>query len=145
MQTVLLGCANLTPDAANCEYSGVPGHSTTVQMNFDLSRYPDVAIVQKAVLAVHVRNNIPFLIDNAQLRGRLSIGDQLQSVGANRTTPATQPGWVTFDVTAIAARAVIERRNSVSFELSLPCGRSESELTSVSVLAAEPRLIVEFR
>jgi hypothetical protein len=145
LRNVILGCANLTPSAETCDYGGLLGHSVTLTMNFDMANYPELAMVQKAVLAVRVNNNINYFTQTAQLRGRQMISDSFQSLGAEVTTPATQPGWVTFDVTAFAARAINERRNSVSFELSLPCGRSESELASVSILEAQPIIIVEYK
>jgi hypothetical protein len=145
LRTLILGCANLTPDSADCSYGGPLGHSVTLQTNFNMSAYPDVAIVQRAVLAFHVRDNVDFFAQTAQLRGRLMTPDALESLGSQVLQPPVQPGWVIFDITAFAARAINERRNSVSFELSLPCGRSESELVTVSVLDEEPRLIVEYR
>jgi hypothetical protein len=144
LRSVILGCANLTGNAADCDYGGPQGHSVTVQMSFDLSLYPDLARVQKAALAVHIGNNGGFFTQTAQLRGRFLTGDVLQSLGDPRQVPSTMPGWVLFDITEFAARAVNERRNSVQFEISLPCGRSEAELTNFSLLANEPRVIVEF-
>jgi hypothetical protein len=145
LRSVVLGCANLTPSAESCDYSGLPGHSVTLTMNFDMATYPDLAVVQRAVLAVRVNDNVNYFTQAAQLRGRQMISDAFQSLGASVTTPATQPGWVTFDITAFAARAINERRNSVSFELSLPCGRSESEVASVAILQAQPKVIVEYK
>jgi hypothetical protein len=145
LSTVVLGCANLTPTAESCDYGGLLGHSVTLTLNFDLTTYPDVASVQKAVLAFQIHNNAGFFAQTSQLRGRLHTADAFQSLGSNVVTPNSLPGWITYDITAFAARAINERRNSVSFEISLPCGRSESELTTVSVLAAQPKLIVEYR
>jgi hypothetical protein len=73
------------------------------------------------------------------------ISDTFQSLGTNISGPNAIPGWVTFDITEFAARAINERRNSVSFELSLPCGRSESELVTVDVLDGQPKIIVEYK
>jgi hypothetical protein len=145
LNTLALGCANLTPSSADCSYGGPLGHAATLQMNFDLARYPDTALVQRAVLAVRVHKNARFLVDAGQLRGRLLVGDALVSLGSSRSLPNSLPGWVLFDITDFAARAVNERRTSVSFELSLPCGRSEEEVVTVSVLSAEPKIVVEFR
>jgi hypothetical protein len=114
-------------------------------VNFDASRYPDTAIVKKAVLAIRVENNVDLFAKRVQLRGRQMTGDTLQSLGSEAATPQVQPGWVQFDVTAFVARAINERRPNIQFELSLPCGRDESELTTISLLAAEPRLVVEFK
>jgi hypothetical protein len=145
LRTIVMGCSNLTPSAEDCDYGGILGHSVTLTMNFDMAVYPENARVQKAVLAVRVRDNINFFAQTAQLRGRQLIGDTFQSLGGDVVQPATQPGWVQFDITSFAARAINERRNSVSFELSLPCGRSESELVTVSVMESQPVVVVEFK
>jgi hypothetical protein len=114
-------------------------------MDFNMATYPEDARVQKAVLALHVQNNIPFFAQTVQIRGRMMTGDVLQSIGQYPILPSVQPGWILFDVTAIAARAINERRPALHIEVSLPCGRSDSELTIMSLTEAEPRLIVEFR
>ncbi|MDR1297509.1 MAG: hypothetical protein LBO05_09085 [Deltaproteobacteria bacterium] len=145
LRTVVLGCSNLTPDAADCAYGGPLGHSVTLQLNYNAAVYPDTARVQRAVLAVQVLDNPGFFAQTAQLRGRLLTGDVLQSLGDPVLAPSATPGWILYDVTEFAARAINERRTSISFELSLPCGRSEAELTTVAMLQAEPRLIVEFK
>jgi hypothetical protein len=145
LQRLVLGCANLTPDSGGCEYGGLLGHSATAIANFDLARYPDTALVKRAVLALHVRDNVERFAKEARLRGRQMVGDTLQSLAVDAIRPSTQPGWIQFDVTDFVARAINERRPHVYFEFSLPCGRDESELTTVSLLENEPRLIVEFR
>jgi hypothetical protein len=148
LQRMVLGCANLTPDSADCQYNGMPGHAATLMINFNFATYPAEARVQKAVLAVRVENNGTFFTENAQVRGRLNIGDQLQSLGAKRTPPqgrSSQAGWVVFDITDFAARAVNEQRPSTSFEISLPCGRTEEELTTVDVLRSQPIVVVEYK
>ncbi|MDR2354145.1 MAG: hypothetical protein LBF22_13515 [Deltaproteobacteria bacterium] len=147
LQTMVLGCANLTPDSANCQYSGLPGHAATLNTNFNFAIFPLAARVQKAVIAVFVENNASFFTQNAQVRGRLSIGDQYQSLGATRTrhTTGLDAGWILIDITDFAARAINEQRISASFEISLPCGRNESELTTVRVLKTEPIVVVEYK
>ena len=142
---VVLGCANLTPDAEGCDYGGLPGHSSTAILNFDLSRYPEAAIVKRAVLALHLRDNIDYFVKTAAVRGRQMTGDTLQSLGADYALPPVSPGWVQFDVTEFVARGINERRPNVYIEVSLPCGRDESELTTLSLLENEPRLVEEFR
>jgi hypothetical protein len=142
--TVKLGCQPLTPDADNCEYSGLPGNSQTLMMNFDPSVYPDRAAVRRAVLAVYAYNN-PIGLHEAQLRGRLSVGEELQSLARHReavtTSGKADRGWVFFDVTAFAARAINERRNSIHFEISQPC---QAAPVTAGMLKNEPRLVVEF-
>jgi hypothetical protein len=113
--------------------------------DFDTTAYPETAQVLRAVVAIHIQKNTSFFVKAVQLRARMMTGDTLQSVGANYLLPPTEPGWVLFDVTDVAARAINERRPALHFEVSLPCGRSESELVLMSLLDAEPKLIVEFR
>ncbi|MDR3153496.1 MAG: hypothetical protein LBW85_04305 [Deltaproteobacteria bacterium] len=145
LATLALGCANLVPDASGCEYAGLPGHSTTLSMNFNFAAWPASARVQKAVLAFYVENNAAFFRENAEIRGRLNIGDQLQSLGAPRTGPPGSAGWITVDITDFAARAVSEQRVSASFEISLPCGRDESEITTVRLTKTLPVVVVEYK
>ncbi|MDR2613454.1 MAG: hypothetical protein LBG06_11785 [Deltaproteobacteria bacterium] len=145
LSTMVLGCANLVPDAADCQYAGQPGHAATLNLNFNMATYPPTARVQRAVLAFYVENNSSFFRENAQVRARLNAGDQLQSVGNRRAGPSRPSGWITVDITDFAARALNEQRPSVSFEISLPCGRDESELTKVRVLKTEPVLVVEYK
>jgi hypothetical protein len=149
LQTMVLGCANLTPDSAGCDYSGLPGHAATLDAKFNFAAYPATARVQKAVLAIYAENNADFLTNNAQVRGRLTQGDYYQSLGAQRTPPkfrkAPYQGWIIIDITNFAARAINEQRDDVSFEISLPCGRSEDELTTVRVLKSPPVVVVEYK
>ena len=145
--TVKLGCRPLTPEADNCEYTGLPGHSRTLMMNFDPSVYPEGATVRRAVLAVYAFAN-PQGLSEAQLRGRLNVGGELQSLARRREVQTAWTregqGWVLFDVTAFAARAINERRNSVFFEISQPCLTADKAPVTVGVLDNEPRLVVEF-
>ncbi|MDR1166023.1 MAG: hypothetical protein LBO66_09240 [Deltaproteobacteria bacterium] len=148
LQTMVLGCANLAPDFANCQYSGIPGHSSALSLNFNFAVFPLAARVQKAILAVYVDDNGSYFTRAAEVRGRLNIGDQLQSLGAVRLAPTGRTpgaGWAVFDITDFAARAINEQRTSASFEISLPCGRDESELTTVRVLKTEPVIVVEYK
>jgi hypothetical protein len=149
LQTIVLGCANLVPDAADCLYSGMPGHAATIQLNFNFAKFPANARVQKAVLGVYVDNNARFFTDNAQIRGRYNIGDVFQSLGVNRSSPGYKKephaGWVVIDITDFAARAINEQRPSASFEIALPCGRTEQELTTVRLLKTAPVVVVEYK
>ncbi|MDR2339381.1 MAG: hypothetical protein LBF40_04530 [Deltaproteobacteria bacterium] len=149
LQKVVLGCSNLVPDAADCSYSGMPGHAATIHSSFDFSVYPALARVQKAVFAFYAEDNAAFLTKSADVRGKLNDGDIYMSLGASRITPAFRrlphAGWVVVDVTDFAARAINEQRNDTSIDVSLPCGRSEGELATVSVLRREPVLVVEYK
>ncbi|MDR2725063.1 MAG: hypothetical protein LBC90_03145 [Candidatus Adiutrix sp.] len=145
-QTVKLGCQPLFPGADDCDYTGPPGNSQSLLMQFDPSVYPERAQVRRAVLAVYAFSN-PQGLQEAQLRGRLNVGDDLQSLARRReiisAKSKSDQGWVLFDVTAFAARAINERRNSVQFEISRPC-QTMDQAPVAGVLKKEPRLVVEF-
>ncbi len=149
MDNIDLGCKPLSPSTDNCTYCGLPGHSNTLMINFDPSVYSEDLNMGRAMLAVYSPNNPQGLV-NAQLRGRLNIGDEMQSLARNREGVAgTQrqqivDGWIFFDVTNFVARAINERRNSIQFELSVPCQTPANNLVTVGVNKREPRLVVEF-
>jgi len=148
LREISIGCKPLTAATDNCSYCGVTGHSNTIMMNFDPTVYSDDTTVRRAVLAVHSPNNPRGLV-GAQLRGRLTVGDELVSLARGReaiipTGSKTGEGWAFFDVTNFVARAINERRNSIHFEISLPCQTPANNLVDVSVARQEPRLVVEF-
>jgi hypothetical protein len=149
LQKVVLGCANLVPDAVDCQYNGMPGHSATVHVSFNFAQYPLLARVQRAVFAFYAEDNAAFLTQTAEVRGKLNDGDNYQSLGASRISPPftrqPQAGWIIVDVTDFAARAINEQRNDASIDISLPCGRSEGELATVSLIRREPVLVVEYK
>jgi hypothetical protein len=143
---VKLGCQPLTPEADDGYYSGLPGSSRSAVMNFDPSVYPEGSRVQRAVLAVYAFST-PAGLQEAQLRGRLNVGGQLQSLARQRADLSKKnrdQGWVLFDVTDFAARAINERRNSVQFEISQPCRPEDHHPVTVGLLSKEPRMVVEF-
>jgi hypothetical protein len=142
-KTVELGCLPLTLEAGGS--SGLPGHSQSLMLNFDSSVYPEKSVVRRAVLAVYAFENQRGLYE-AELRGRLNVGGELQSLARHREAWGSQSdeGWVLFDITSFAARAINERRNSVHFELSRPCRAADQPPVTVGLLDREPRLLVEF-
>ncbi|MDR2422020.1 MAG: hypothetical protein LBE01_01425 [Deltaproteobacteria bacterium] len=144
LNRLVLGCANLTPSAASCEYGGPDGHSASLDMTFDFTRFSDRIRVRRAVLAIHAETNAHFLAQAASLRGRLVVGDDYQSLGSIRSSPTKAASWILFDITDLAARAIVDRRDSVSFELALPCSRDDLSLSVVSVLKREPIVLVEY-
>ncbi len=148
LDTAQLGCKPLTSGADNCAYTGPTGHSLSLMMNFDPTIYPDDARVRRAMLGVYSTDN-PAGLQQVQLRGRLSVGGDLASLGLNRGSMVpvdaqTREGWVFFDVTHFVARAINERRTSIHFELSLPCQTPATNLVTVGVNQNEPQLVVEF-
>jgi hypothetical protein len=149
LQKVVLGCANLVPESAGCQYSGLQGHAATMHASFNFARYPVLARVQKAVFAFYAEDNAAFLTQSAQIRGKLNDGDAYQSLGLSRVAPAhtrsPHSGWVVVDVTDFAARAINEQRSDASIDVSLPCGRSEADLATVSLLGRQPVLVAEYK
>jgi hypothetical protein len=144
-KTVELGCQPLTLEAGG--YSGLPGNSQTLMLNFDASVYPERSVVRRAVLAVYAFEN-PYGLYEADLRGRLNVGGELQSLARQReawgSRSRSDKGWILFDITSFAARAINERRNSVHFELSRSCLAADRAPVTVGLLDKEPRLLVEF-
>ena len=149
LQKVVLGCSNLVPDSADCQYSGLGGRSTVLHTSFDFAVYPVLARVQKAVFGFYAEDNTAFLTQTAAVRGKLNDGDNYMNLGASRVTPprtrTPHSGWVVVDVTDFAARAINEQRTDASIDISLPCGRSESELATVSLMGRQPVLVVEYK
>lgn len=150
-ETVDLGCKPLTPTTDNCvDCISAPGHANSLMLNFDPSVYNDGVSVRRAVLAVYSPNNPQGLCD-VTLRGRLNVGDEMVNMAKSRdgvvraNRDEISNGWVFFDVTRFVARAINERRNSIHFELSLPCQSPATNLVTVGVMKNEPRLVVEYK
>lgn len=145
-QTMRLGCGAQTPSEASCDNQASTGHSQTLMLNFDFSRITEISSVQRAVLLLYVVEN-PELMSRAAVRARLNIGADLANT-ANGFQIADQGrsggAWVSYDITKLAGRAVLERRNSVSFEVSLPCNRPEMPGALIS-LSQEPMVVVEYK
>lgn len=148
LETTELGCKPLTAATDNCYYCGPTGHSNTLMINFDPTVLVEDVTIRKVYLAVHTPDNTVGL-NGVILRGRLSVGDELQSLARDRQAivslnESDPSGWVMFDVTYFVARAVNERRNSIHFELSLPCQTPTNNLVRVGVTKNEPHLVVEY-
>jgi|GEM_PF-2018605 len=149
-KTVELGCKPLTAATDNCIDCEMPGHANTLMLNFDPSVYHEDITVQKAVLAVYSPDNPQGLCD-VILRGRLNVGDDLVNLAKNREgvfsvhQEEIRDGWVFYDLTKFVARSINERRNSIYFELSVPCQSPATNLVTVGVTLKEPRLIVEYK
>jgi len=146
MATTEIGCKPLTAATDNCSYCGPTGHSNTLMVNFDPTVFNEDITMRKAYLAVYTPDN-PEGLNGVVLRGRLNIGDELQSLARDRQAIVSlndRSGWVLYDVTFFVARAINERRNSIHFELSLPCQTPTGNLVRVGVTNYEPHLVVEY-
>lgn len=148
LQTAELGCKPLLEATDNCSYYGPNGRSNTLMINFNPTVMPENITVRKVYLAVHTPDNTTGLT-GVTLRGRLGIGDELQSLARDRFSMVSlrgdNSGWVFYDVTFFAARAINDRRDSISFELSLPCETPTTNLVRVGVTSNEPHLVVEYK
>ena len=171
-KTVELGCRTLTAAVDNCDYCGVTGSSNSLLMNFNPEVYPQNGKVKRAVVAIYSPGDVHCL-KNANLLGRLSVGGEMVSLAKKRDiviedSKYPDHGWVLFDITYFAARAINERRNSIHFEVSMacetttsspcpppikkdcqedvnvPCPQPVPNLVSVGVNRNEPQLLVEF-
>lgn len=149
-ETIDLGCKPLTPATDNCIDCAPSGQASSLMLNFDPSVYHDGVSVRRAVLAVYSPNDPQGLCD-VILRGRLNVGDEMVNLAKNRDgvvrakRDEVRDGWVFFDVTRFVARAINERRNSIHFELSIPCQSPATNLVTVGVMKNEPRLVVEYK
>jgi hypothetical protein len=129
-----------------------------VTLNFDFTSIQEDAQIVSAKLAVMSTYNAEAM-KRTVLKARLNIGGDWAVVSGE---PEFMGNWVLYDITAFACRAVIEKRNSTSFEISLPCGAGGQ--TSVATVAmnwenstdenladvrnrkmTEPRIIFEYR
>lgn len=141
-----IGCKPLIANTGACVDCVTPGSSNSLVTTFDITAYNEDITVIKAVLAVYSPDN-PQGLHDVYLRGRLNVGDDLQSLAKNRDGVAylnnRADGWVFYDVSNFVARAIKERRNAVHLEISLPC--QPAKLVSVGVSKNEPRLIVEYK
>lgn len=148
--SIELGCKPLTPAMDNCIDCGPTGHANSLMLNFDPTVYHEGISVRRAVLAVYSPDN-PEGLCEVILRGRLNVGDEMVSLAKNREgvvqakRDESRNGWVFFDVTRFVARSISERRNSIHFELSLPCQSPATNLVTVGVMKNEPRLVVEYK
>lgn len=146
LDTAELGCKTLLTATDGCSYCGPTGHSNSLVVNFDPTVFQEDVAVRRAYLAVYSPDN-PQGLNGVVLRGRLSAGDELQSLARERravTSMDGQSGWIFFDVSFFVARAINERRNSIHFELSLPCQTPAVNLVTVGVTRNEPHLVVEY-
>lgn len=150
LDTVELGCKPLIPATDNCIDCGPQGHANTLMLNFDPTVYPDDASVRRAVLAVYSPTDPQGLCD-VILRGRLNVGDEMVNLARTRegvvkaNRDEVTNGWVFYDVSKFVARAINERRNSIHFELSIPCQSPATNLVTVGVMKNEPRLVAEYK
>ncbi|MEW5723237.1 MAG: hypothetical protein AB1896_09035 [Thermodesulfobacteriota bacterium] len=142
-ETVLLGCTHCPAGIRDCKAPNNCGGCSYLTLYFDFSKFPEKAEITAAKLALFVPDR-PDLAAQAILEGRVNVGGDFQVVAEKAQVVGN---WVLFDLTPFACRAVVERRNSVSLDLSLPCGQDDQAKVATVKLSggAEPTLIVEYR
>ncbi|MDR2947564.1 MAG: hypothetical protein LBV79_12580 [Candidatus Adiutrix sp.] len=146
LDTVELGYKPLLAATGDASYHGPTGHANSLVVNFDTTVFEEDTAVRRAYLAVYSPDN-PQGLNGVVLRGRLSTGDELQSLARERravTNMEGTSGWIFFDVSFFVARAINERRNSIHFELSVPGQPAAGNLVRVGVTKKEPHLVVEY-
>lgn len=138
-----LGCTHCPVKERDCKSVNDCGGCNTAQLYFDFTQIQEDAEVSKAMLAVYVTDNLDNMY-KAVLEGRVNVGGDFVIVAGK---PEIKGNWVLFDITRFACRAIVERRNSVTLDLSLPCGTdNRTKLATVALSAQhEPTVIIEYR
>ena len=101
-----LGCK---PDGSGCN---------TATFNFDFTNVQEDAEIVSAKLAVFIVAD-PGSMSQSVLKGRMNVGSDYTVVSG---PPGFAGKWALYDISDFARQAVLEWRNSVSFELGIPCG-----------------------
>jgi hypothetical protein len=141
-EQVALGCSHCPGGNLDCESPNNCSGCSSVTLYFDMSRFPDDSRIAQAKLAIFADK--PELAAQAIVEGRVNVGGDYQVISEN---PQILGNWVLFDVTPFACRGVYERRNSVSIDLSLPCGDAERAWVAMVGLGSgvQPTMIVEYK
>ncbi|MEW6262149.1 MAG: hypothetical protein AB1641_03640 [Thermodesulfobacteriota bacterium] len=138
-----LGCTHCPGGNKDCNSPSNCGGCASLSLNFDLTRLPEDAEIVTAKLAVYALDNQDNL-SQAVVQGRVNVGADYAVISQN---PEKSGSWTLYDVTPFACRGVVERRNSVNIDLSLPCGSQPR--TTLATLALNtgqgPTLILEYR
>ncbi|MFH1137485.1 MAG: hypothetical protein V1816_15560 [Pseudomonadota bacterium] len=140
---VRLGCVNCPAGVDNRGSAEFCGGCNTVSFNFDLARIPEDVELVSAQLAVFALENKDMLTFSV-LEGRFGVGSDMTVIADH---PLLVGAWALYDVTKFACRGVVEKRNSVSLHLGLPCGPEPRTKIALSTLNRNwaPALIVEYR
>ena len=143
---IRIGCTHCPFGNRDCKSSNNCGGCGRATLHFDFSRIQEDAEIVSAKIAIFALTNKE-LLAQAIVEGRLNIGGDFAVVADSAVMSGN---WLLFDITPFACRAVVERRNSVSFDISLPCGTNDRARIAKMVMSGptsgfEPALIVEFR
>ena len=156
--TAILGCTHCPEGTRDCDSFSNCGGCNTVMYQFDFTQIQHDAEVVDAKLAVQVVSK-PELMGDSFLQGRVNVGGDYAVIA---DPPEMMGNWAVYDITSFVCRAVLERRNSTTLELSLPCGPDgRSRLATVAMTKgntfsqassginyssqAGPRIIIEYR
>ncbi|MFH1091904.1 MAG: hypothetical protein V1742_10095 [Pseudomonadota bacterium] len=138
-----LGCTHCPGDQRDCASPNDCGGCNTATLYFDFSLIQEDAEVAVAYLAVFVLENRDDT-SKVLVEGRPNVaGDLVQVAGK----PEILGNWVLFDITPFVCRGIVERRNSASLDLSLPCGTDQRTKLATLALADQnqPTIIIEYR
>jgi hypothetical protein len=143
---IRIGCTHCPFGNRDCKSFNNCGGCGRATLYFDLSRIQEDAEIVSAKIAVFALTGKEVMAE-AIVEGRLNVGGDFAVVADSAVVSGN---WLLFDITPFACRAVVERRNSVSFDISLPCGSEERARIAKVLMSGpssglEPALIVEFR
>lgn len=157
-RAVRIGCTSCPEGRPDCDYVDSGGGCTKMSYSFDFSVIQPDAEIVSARLAVLILDNHD-LVDQTVLTGRFNVGSEFQVVSPE---PQLMGSWALYDITPFACQAVAQRRHSVGFQLSLPCGPEERVAVATmrtgwgrsfsaqhtrhpGMTQTEPRVIFEYR
>ena len=143
---IRIGCTHCPAGNRDCKSFNNCGGCGRATLYFDFSRIQEDAEIVSAKIAIYALTNKELLAE-AIMEGRLNVGGDFAVIADSAVVSGN---WLLFDITPFACRAVVERRNSVSIDISLPCGANERARIAKMVMSGpssglEPALIVEFR
>ncbi len=102
-----------------CTYGGC----SNVTFNYDFTKIQEDAEIKSAMMYVLVLSN-HHKMANSMLEGRMNVAEDFAVIADK---PIMDGDWAVYDVTQFVCRAVLQRRNSTTVELSLPAAPCEAE------------------
>lgn len=139
---IRIGCTHCPAGNKDCKSPNNCGGCGTASLYFDFSRIKEDAEIVSARIALYALENTE-LLAKAIFEGRVNVGGDFAVVAQD---PKVAGNWVLFDITPFACRSVVERRNSASFDVSLPCGVGRAGIATMALSGEyNPVLILEYR
>ena len=147
-KVINIGCTHCPAKDRDCTRKKNFGGCNTASFYYDLSTVQEDAEIIAAHFAVYVLASKENMAGTV-LEARRNVGHEFAVVASQ---PEMAGNWALYDVTGFVCQSVVERRNSVTFDLSLPCGSlRRTGLATVALepvdkkLEAAPTIIIEYR